>query len=136
MNDFGKNLNDILGLPLIQEKKYTVVEAEIVSETPTSKETDFEAARHNIKTLLRKGDDALDGILDLARSGEHPRSYEVAGQIIKTLVDANKELLSLHKQIKELDSDKEAEKPNNVTNAIFVGSTAELHKLIKGKKDV
>ena len=109
-----------------------VEESEILSKD--SKVEDFELTRGNIKEIIGKGREALDGIMELAKASEHPRVYEVVGQLIKTLVDANKDLMALHKQNKELNKrDENDPEIKNVTNAIFVGSTAELQKIIRGK---
>ena len=94
-------------------------------------DSDYEYTRDNLKSLIDKGTDALDGILELAKESDHPRAYEVVGQIIKTVSDTNKDLIELQKKMKAL---KETEGPKSVTNALFVGSTHDLQKLLKGKK--
>ena len=97
-------------------------------------DADYEIARQNFHMLIEKGNTAIEGILQLAREAENPRSYEVAGQLIKTVSDVTQDLMRLQKNMKELNKvDEKA--PNNVTNALFVGSTAELQKLLKGDKD-
>ena len=83
--------------------------------------------------MLDKGNDAIDGILALAKEGEHPRAYEVAGQLIKTVADVSKDLLELQEKLKKI-KDVPNTGPKSVTNALFVGSTTELQKLLKGKK--
>lgn len=135
MNKLTQNLNEILNVEYAPETRLPEV-LPPTREDDTDLVDDFTVARRNIRELLRQGDTALEGILDLARSGEHPRSYEVAGQIIKTLVDANKDLLSIHKQVKDLRGGEKAEGsgPTNVTNAVFVGTTAELLELAKKTK--
>lgn len=134
MNKLTRNLNEILNVEYSPEAPVPEV-LPPTREDDTDLVDDFTVARRNIRELLRQGDTALEGILDLARSGEHPRSYEVAGQIIKTLVDANKDLLSIHKQVKDLKGGEKPESsgPTNVTNAVFVGTTAELLELAKKK---
>jgi len=97
---------------------------------------DFAVARNNIRNIIERGDDALECALELAKESEHPRTYEVVGQLIKVLVDANKDLLNIHKQRKELNTTESDSSAKNVTNAIFVGSTAELQKIIRGKANV
>lgn len=96
---------------------------------------DYEYARKNLRTLIDNGKDAMENLTFLAKEGESPRAYEVIGQLIKTLADTNKDLLDLSKKAREAKGMKSAEeqKPQNVTNALFVGSTAELQKLIKGQ---
>lgn len=90
---------------------------------------DYHFARCNIVNIIQKGQEALDGIMDVASMSQHPRSYEVAATLIKTISDANKDLLELAKQKKIIEGGDE--KPQNVTNNLFVGSTSELQKLIK-----
>lgn len=94
---------------------------------------DYNYTRDNLKEVIGKGSVALDGILELAQESEHPRAYEVVGQIIKSVVDANIQLIELQKNIKALNKT-ETKGPNSITNALFVGSTHELQKLLKGKK--
>ena len=94
---------------------------------------DFETGRKNLYNLLDKGNEAIDGILSLAKEGEHPRAYEVAGQLIKTVSEVSQNLLDLQEKLKKV---KEVPNtgPKNVTNALFVGSTTELQKMLKEKK--
>jgi hypothetical protein len=94
---------------------------------------DFETGRKNLYNLLDKGNEAIDGILALAKEGEHPRAYEVAGQLIKTVSEVSQNLLDLQEKLKKI-KDVPNTAPKNVTNALFVGSTTELQKLLKGKK--
>ena len=121
--------------PVINETESEKLQNEL--EPITDKEdvdNDYENARKNFYSLINKGNTAIDGILNLAKESEHPRSYEVAGQLIKVVGDTTQELLKLQKNLKELKKvDDKA--PRNVTNALFVGSTSELQKLINGKKE-
>ena len=96
-------------------------------------DSDFETGRENLYKLLDKGNEAIDGILALAKEGEHPRAYEVAGQLIKTVADVSKDLLVLQEKLKKI-KDVPDKGPKSVTNALFVGSTTELQKLLKDKK--
>lgn len=90
--------------------------------------TDFEFARGNLINTIMKGSEALDGILDVANISQHPRGYEVVATLINSLTAANKDLLELSKRKKELEAEKS---PTTINNNLFVGSTAELQKLIK-----
>ena len=92
---------------------------------------DYEYTRGNLYSLIEKGQEAINGILELAQESEMPRAYEVAGQLIKNVADATDKLMDLQKKLKELDENKSSKGPTNVTNALFVGSTAELAKLLK-----
>ena len=86
-------------------------------------------------SLVMKGQEAVDGILDVARASDHPRAYEVAGQLIKHVADVADKLIDLQKKMKDLDAE-EKKGPNNVTNALFVGTSAELQKLLKQQKEI
>ena len=91
---------------------------------------DFKYSRENLYHIIERGQDALDGILQVAKETDHPRAYEVAGQLLKTNADNAEKLVNLQTTKKKV---REESGPKNVTNALFVGSTAELQKLIKGK---
>ena len=125
------------------------VESEIVSEsTPVEKiekinssvndvKKDYDYTRGNLYSIIEKGQEAINGILELAQESEMPRAYEVAGQLIKNVADATDKLMDLQKKLKDVEEEKEVKSPTNVTNALFVGSTAELQKLLKNStKDI
>ena len=97
-------------------------------------EKDYEYQRENFYKLVERGSVAIDGILELAKEGEHPRAYEVAGQLIKNVAEVTEKLGDLQEKMKRL-KDVPDNAPKNVTNALFVGSTAELQKMIKGKDE-
>jgi len=97
-------------------------------------QTDYEYARTNLYDVIETGSDALNQLVELAKASEHPRAFEVVSQLTKTLVEANKDLLDIQKKVKELRKE-ENNDPQNVTNALFVGSTADLQKLIKGQSE-
>jgi DNA-binding ferritin-like protein len=94
-------------------------------------EDDYDYARRNLRDLIDSGMGDLDRVMEIARQSESPRAFEVATNLLKTLTDTNKDLLELAKKKKDLTQNKE-DKPHNVTNALFVGSTKDLQKLIKG----
>jgi hypothetical protein len=96
---------------------------------------DYEASRAQLHNLVMKGQEAVDGILDVARASDHPRAYEVAGQLIKNVGDVADKLIDLQLKIKELDKE-EKKGPTNVTNAMFVGSTSDLQKMLKAQKNI
>lgn len=122
------------------------VESEIVSKEPDTSlqkieeiksttedvKKDYEYTRGNLYSLIEKGQEAINGILELAQESEMPRAYEVAGQLIKNVADATDKLMDLQKKLKDIEEEK-LKGPTNVTNALFVGSTAELAKLIKNQ---
>lgn len=93
-------------------------------------DSDYEYTRTQLYSLIKKGQNAIDGILDIAQASEHPRTYEVAGQLIKNVADITDKLLDLQKKMKDLNQEVKSG-PTTVNNALFVGSTAELQKLLK-----
>lgn len=92
---------------------------------------DYEYTRGNLYSLIEKGQEAINGILELAQESEMPRAYEVAGQLIKNVADATDKLMDLQKKLKDVEEEKVSKGPTTVNNALFVGSTAELAKLLK-----
>ena len=94
-------------------------------------EKDYEYTRGNLYRIIEKGQEAINGILELAQDSEMPRAYEVAGQLIKSVSDATDKLMDLQKKVKDVNEDAPQKGPNTVNNALFVGSTAELAKLLK-----
>ena len=94
-------------------------------------EKDYEYTRGNLYSIIEKGQEAINGILELAQESEMPRAYEVAGQLIKSVSDATDKLMDLQKKLKDVEEEKVSKGPSNITNALFVGSTADLAKLIK-----
>lgn len=91
---------------------------------------DYIYTRGNLYSLIEKGQEAINGILELAQESEMPRAYEVAGQLIKSVADATDKLMELQKKLKDIEEDK-PKGPTTVNNALFVGSTAELAKFLK-----
>ena len=96
---------------------------------------DYEYTRGNLYSIIEKGQEAINGILELAQESEQARAYEVAGQLIKNVADATEKLMDLQKKLKDIEEVKQVSGPTNVTNALFVGSTAELSKLLKSQKN-
>ncbi len=94
-------------------------------------EKDYEYTRGNLYSIIEKGQEAINGILELAQDSEMPRAYEVAGQLIKSVSDATDKLMDLQKKVKDVNEDSSSKGPSTVNNALFVGSTAELAKLLK-----
>ena len=96
-------------------------------------EKDYEYTRGNLYSIIEKGQEAINGILELAQESEMPRAYEVAGQLIKSVSDATDKLMDLQKKLKDVNEEQENKGPSTVNNALFVGSTADLQKLLKGQ---
>jgi len=118
----------------------TIVPAEKVGITPEQKpdrltkndiEKDYEYTRGNLYSIIEKGQEAINGILELAQDSEMPRAYEVAGQLIKSVSDATDKLMDLQKKLKDVEEETQQKGPSTVNNALFVGSTAELQKMLK-----
>jgi len=94
-------------------------------------EKDYEYTRANLYSLIEKGQESLNGIMELAGESASPRAYEVAGQIIKSVADTTDKLMELQKKVKEVDEEKNKTTNNVTNNALFVGSTSELSKMLK-----
>jgi len=121
MSNTDDKLNEVLEIAELPEKV-----KDVTPKIPRPKETadidgDYKYSRENLYNLVERGQDAIDGILDLAREGEHPRAYEVAGQLIKNVGEVTEKLLDLQEKMKKL-KDVPDKAPKNVTNALFVGS--------------
>ena len=134
INDIDKNLDNILeiaeNLPKVTRGAPPRVMPEI---NGVEEDTDFRYTRENLYNLLERGQDAVEELLEIAKQSEHPRAFEVVGQLIGKLTETNKELMGLHKTKKELSIERGGGDVN-VNNAVFVGSTAELQKLLKSKR--
>ena len=128
--DIDSKLDEILEVSTDIQKETKVVKLPARAE---SVDNDYKYGRETLYNLVERGQDAIDGILDLCKETEHPRAYEVAGQLIKTVGDTAEKLLDLQKKVKDLES----ENPNlkTQTNNLYVGSTSELQKFLKKNKD-
>lgn len=130
MSDTFENLDKTFNIEsAIEKAEETVVD---IKKAKTNKdvENDYEYTRGQLYNLIEKGQEAINGILDVAQNSDHPRAYEVAGNLIKNVADISDKLVDLQKKMKDLDEDKKG--PTTVTNnAMFVGSTAELQKMLK-----
>ncbi len=124
-NEF--NISDEVVQPEVVEDKI-----EKVRESVDDVKKDYEYTRGNLYSIIEKGQEALNGILELAQESEMPRAYEVAGQLIKNVADATDKLMKLQKELKDVNEES-TKGPTNVTNALFVGSTADLAKLLKSE---
>ena len=123
-------------LELVEHNKEHYIETEVLPVTINGeeKDTDFRYARENMYHIIERGRDAMDELLEIAKAEESPRAFEVFGQLLKNMTDTQEKLMELHrkKQIIENDGERqEVTKAQNVTNALFVGSTADLLKLVK-----
>ena len=134
MSDQFDSINDTLDIE--------VQAGEIVKETKKELKKisgqedhlkDYEYTRGNLYSIIEKGQEAINGILELAQESEMPRAYEVAGQLIKNVADATDKLMDLQKKLKEVNEEEKVKGPSTVNNALFVGSTSELSKLLKAQ---
>ena len=135
MSKIDDKLNEILDVTAEQILAPKPIEPKEVTIMPESADPqdDFEYGRENLYKLIEKGNEAIDGILSLAKESEHPRTYEVAGQLIQTVSQVSQDLLGLQSRLKRL-KEVPNNAPKNVTNALYVGSTNELQKLLKKTK--
>jgi Terminase DNA packaging enzyme len=132
------SISNALGVPFrasIKDKTDAIPAVDIDDSGPNKADNDYEYARRNLYDIIERGQEALDDMIDFAKQAQHPRAYEVVGTLINNLVDANQKLLHLSKQVKDINK-KETEKegPDKVQNNLFIGSTAELQKLLKGEE--
>ena len=126
-------LNDAFNVEgeIVSIEPETIVEKiEKISSAVDDVKKDYDYTRGNLYSLIEKGQEAINGILELAQETEMPRAYEVAGQLIKNVGDIADKLLDLQKKVKDIEEDN-PKGPTTVNNALFVGSTAELAKLLK-----
>ena len=140
MSKLEDNVNEILGIDKDSSTRVRIADFQEpapvprkIDENKPHVDQDYENSRENYYNLIDKGNEAIDGILELAKEGEHPRAYEVAGQLIKTVSEVSQNLLDLQDKLKKVKEIPE-KGPKNVTNALFVGSTTELQKMLKEKK--
>ncbi len=125
-------LDNVLGITDVVETTTSTVTLPQVKKPDEESDNDYKYQRENFYRLVERGQDAIDGILELAKESEHPRSYEVAGQLIKNVADVTEKLGELQLKMQKL-KEVPSNAPKNVTNALFVGSTSELQKMLKGK---
>ena len=139
MSKLEDNVNEILGIEkksevAIKDFEQPAPVPRVVDESKTDVDNDYEHSRDNYYNLIDKGNQAIEGILDIAKEGQHPWAYEVAGQLIGQVAQTVDKLQDLQKKLKDLK-----EVPNktsaNIKNALFVGSTAELQKMLNRKKE-
>ena len=135
MTQFEKNMEGIFNLP--ETKKDTeVAVAKKVEPTKEDSEADidYKYARENLYTIIEKGQESLNTLVDVAQQSQHPRAFEVVSQLVKTLSDTNKDLLELQRKIKVINKDIQ-EGPKTVNNYLYVGYTADLQKFFNKRKE-
>jgi hypothetical protein len=135
MNNFDKKMEEIFDVvPAPEEKKEKLPAVSTKDNDPELKQDlsdAYQQSKENLQGIIDQGKEAMEEILQVAKAGQHPRAFEVYGGILKNMVDANKELLNIQKQMREMDGVKRETTNTNIDEAIFVGSTSELSKLLK-----
>ena len=136
MSTFDKNMEKLFDVTPVEQKEKPLMSVITKTEDGPDLKTDLEDAyqqtKDNLQDLIDQGKEAMEEILNIAKAGQHPRAFEVYGTLLKNVVDANKELLAVQKQMRTMDGKKEGD--TKIDKAIFVGSTAELNKLLKSKE--
>ncbi len=140
MNNIEDKVNEILGIEtatenaVVEKKEFKPLVPRVEDKDKTDVDNDYKYSRDNYFHLIDKGNEAIDGILEIAKEGQHPRAYEVAGQLLGQVATTVDKLQDLQKKLKEL---KEVPKTasTNVKNALFIGSTAELQKMLNRKQE-
>ena len=129
------DLNDAFNVEseVVPEKTKEIQKVEEAASSVQDVKKDYEYTRGNLYSIIEKGQEAINGILELAQESEMPRAYEVAGQLIKNVADATDKLMDLQKKLKEVNEEEKTKGPSTVNNALFVGSTSELSKLLKAQ---
>jgi hypothetical protein len=138
MNTFDKNMEKLFDVtPVEQQPKSLLPAVKTTTDDGPDLKNDlkdaYEQTKDNLQELIDSGKDAMEELRQIASAGQHPRAFEVYATLLKNVVDANKELLSVQKQMRTMDG-KQTTGETKIDKAIFVGSTAELNKLIKGKE--
>jgi len=138
MNTFDKNMEKIFDVTPVEPKEQPLVAIEPKSpvdglDLKQDLVDSYEQTKSNLQDLIDNGKDAMEELRQIASAGQHPRAFEVYATLLKNMVDANKELLNVQKQMRDMDG-KKKEGDTRIDKAIFVGSTAELSKLVKGKE--
>ena len=131
MSDNYEKINEALDIEseIVEVEKTSQLKS--ADKTKNDIEKDYEYTRANLYSLIEKGQEAINGIMELAGEGGSPRAYEVAGQLIKSVADTTDKLIDLQKKLKDVEEDTKKTTNNDTNNALFVGSTSELQKLLK-----
>ena len=129
-------INDSLDIEVVDEEENLTAkkESKIVEKDKKDSTRDYEYTRGNLYSLIEKGQEALDSIMEVAQEGQQPRAFEVVSQLIKNVADTTDKLVDLQQKMKNLEAE-DPKGPSTVNNALFVGSTAELQKLLKSQSD-
>ena len=141
MNTFDKNMEKIFDVTPVENPQYNITSDERKMEMPSNMPDlkqdlvdAYDQTKSNLQDLIDNGKDAMDELRQIASAGQHPRAFEVYATLLKNMVDANKELLNVQKQMRDMDG-KKKEGDTRIDKAIFVGSTAELSKFLKSNEE-
>ena len=136
VRNIDARIDDVLGIT--SDIKQEILDPKPLVPRPNDSledaDADYKYSRENFYSLVERGQDAIDGILEVAKEGEHPRAYEVVGQLIKNVAEVTEKLADLQEKMKKLKEVPD-HAPKNVTNALFIGSTKELQNLLKDKSN-
>ena len=134
VGNIDEHLDEVFGIIEKPKKEMVKTERVVPVVTEDDSDSDFQYARENLYNLIERGQDGLDELLEIAKASQHPRAFEVVGQLVDKLTTTNKELINLHKSKKDIKTERGG--PTSVNNNLFVGSTAELQKFLKKEKVV
>lgn len=135
-DELNKTFNiesEIIPTKTIKPEEIVPIENSVVDIKNSDVKIDYNYVRGNLYSIIEKGQKAINGALELAQETESPRAYEVFGQLVKSVSDTTEKLIDLQKKLKDLDDSKTQNTPTTVNNTLFVGTTAELSKLLKEK---
>ena len=131
MNEFEKNMEDIFDIDIAPIEKTTEMITQANSEVTVDATKDYEYTRAELYTLISKGQEAVQGALEVAQESGHPRAYEVAVNAMKQVSDMTDKLIDLQQKMKNLGKEDKKSTPTTVNNTMFIGTTADLQKMIK-----
>jgi uncharacterized protein YicC (UPF0701 family) len=137
MNQFDKNMEKIFDVTPVETKEKPLVPINRDNSENLDLKQDlvdaYQQSKDNLQDIIDQGKEAMDEILQIAKAGQHPRAFEVYGTLLKNMVEANDRLLKMQKEMRDMDGKKKSDGDTKIDKAIFVGSTAELSKILKGK---
>ncbi len=137
MNQFDKNMEKIFDVTPVESKEKPLVPINRDNSENLDLKQDlvdaYQQSKDNLQDIIDQGKEAMDEILQIAKAGQHPRAFEVYGTLLKNMVEANDRLLKMQKEMRDMDGKKKSDGDTKIDKAIFVGSTAELSKILKGK---
>lgn len=137
MSDIDMNIAKTLGIEPTQEPSESMIVRAVEVVTPynaTDADSDYDEVRRNLKCIIEKSQEAIEGISELAQDSQQPRAYEVMAQLIQSSLEANNRLMDIHRRMKDLKKEEKGKTTNVTNNSIYVGSTADLQKMIREQR--